>query len=68
MDKGTAKLYLIIIVATGYPVRLEALSLQEFTLKTTGGGGGLFVDLPELASAGLITIGLILLVSTRKIT
>jgi preprotein translocase subunit SecY len=57
-----------IIIMTGILARLPEALLQEFTLKTTGAGGGLLIFLVELAFFILITIGLILLVQgTRKI-
>jgi preprotein translocase subunit SecY len=57
-----------IIIMVGILARLPEALLQEFSLKTTGAGGGLLLFLVELAFFILITIGLILLVQgTRKI-
>jgi len=57
-----------LIIMVGILARLPQALIQEFTSKTTGGGGGLLVFLIELAVFILITIGLILLVQgTRKI-
>lgn len=57
-----------LIIMVGILARLPQALLQEFTSKTTGGGGGLLVFLIEIAVFILITIGLILLVQgTRKI-
>ena len=57
-----------LIIMVGILARLPQALLQEFTSKTTDGGGGLLVFLIELAVFILITIGLILLVQgTRKI-
>jgi preprotein translocase subunit SecY len=57
-----------LIIMVGILARLPQALIQEFTSKTTEGGGGLLVFLIELAVFILITIGLILLVQgTRKI-
>lgn len=57
-----------LIIMVGILARLPQALIQEFTSKTTGGGGGLLVFLIEIAVFILITIGLILLVQgTRKI-
>lgn len=57
-----------LIIMVGILARLPQALLQEFTSKTTSGGGGLLVFLIEIAVFILITIGLILLVQgTRKI-
>jgi preprotein translocase, SecY subunit len=57
-----------LIIMVGILARLPQALIQEFTSKTTGGGGGMLVFLIELAVFILITIGLILLVQgTRKI-
>lgn len=57
-----------LIIMVGILARLPQALLQEFTSKTTEGGGGLLMFLIELAVFILITIGLILLVQgTRKI-
>ncbi|KAA2241579.1 preprotein translocase subunit SecY [Chitinophaga agrisoli] len=57
-----------LIIMVGILARLPQALLQEFTSKTTEGGGGLLVFLIELAVFILITIGLILLVQgTRKV-
>ncbi|SEN01747.1 protein translocase subunit secY/sec61 alpha [Chitinophaga rupis] len=57
-----------LIIMVGILARLPQALLQEFTSKTTEGGGGLLMFLIELAVFILITIGLILLVQgTRKV-
>lgn len=57
-----------LIIMVGILARLPQALIQEFTSKTTEGGGGLLVFLIELAVFIVITIGLILLVQgTRKI-
>jgi preprotein translocase subunit SecY len=57
-----------LIIMVGILARLPQALIQEFTSKTTGGGGGMLVFLIEIAVFILITIGLILLVQgTRKI-
>jgi preprotein translocase subunit SecY len=57
-----------LIIMVGILARLPQALLQEFTTKTTEGGGGLLVFLIEIAVFIVITIGLILLVQgTRKI-
>lgn len=57
-----------LIIMVGILARLPQALIQEFSSKTTEGGGGLLVFLIELAVFILITIGLILLVQgTRKI-
>lgn len=57
-----------LIIMVGILARLPQALLQEFTSKTTEGGGGMLVFLIEIAVFILITIGLILLVQgTRKI-
>jgi len=57
-----------LIIMVGILARLPQALIQEFTSKTTEGGGGLLMFLIELAVFILITIGLILLVQgTRKV-
>ena len=57
-----------LIIMVGILARLPQALIQEFTSKTTEGGGGLLVFLIEIAVFIVITIGLILLVQgTRKI-
>jgi preprotein translocase subunit SecY len=57
-----------LIIMVGILARLPQALLQEFSSKTTEGGGGLLMFLIELAVFILITIGLILLVQgTRKV-
>lgn len=66
-DKGIGNGTSIIIMA-GILARLPESLLQELSLKTAIGGGGLLMFLIEIAVFILITIGLILLVQgTRKI-
>jgi preprotein translocase subunit SecY len=57
-----------LIIMVGILARLPQALIQEFTSKTTAGGGGMLVFLIEIAVFIVITIGLILLVQgTRKI-
>ncbi|WP_217604224.1 preprotein translocase subunit SecY [Chitinophaga sp. GbtcB8] len=57
-----------LIIMVGILARLPQALLQEFSSKTTEGGGGLLMFLIELAVFIIITIGLILLVQgTRKV-
>ena len=57
-----------LIIMVGILARLPQALIQEFSSKTTEGGGGLLMFLIELAVFILITIGLILLVQgTRKV-
>jgi preprotein translocase subunit SecY len=57
-----------LIIMVGILARLPQALIQEFSSKTTEGGGGLLLFLIELAVFIIITIGLILLVQgTRKV-